>query len=759
MNMNMNKLAESDFLEYSLEVIKSRAIPSLEDGMKPIHRRIIYIMDNIGNTSKKPTKKCAKVVGEIMGRLHAHGDSSIYDALVRLAQPWKMRYPLIQIQGNMGNLLGDGAASSRYTECKLTPIGELMISDINKNTVPQTINYSGEEYEPDYLTSQFPNILVNPNLGIAVGMSSTTLPHNLKEVCDALMAAVDNSDITTEEIMQYIKGPDFPTGGVITNKEELLDIYRNGKGTIKLESKYEIEQVKNKTHIVIKEIPYLVSPVERIIDKIKKMIIEEEYSLIENVQNNTGKDGFEIRIVLSKGANINKVLEDLSNKTGFTSTISMNNNVLWEGSPIHCNYVVLCSNYLKHRHKTIIAASKFDKEKCEEKRIIILGLIKALEIIDKIISDIKTSESRQIAKEKLINNYSFLPVQADSILDMKLSKITKLEKNELIQKEIELTNQIKKLIEIIENHNNERNNLIKEQLLNIKNKFGDERKTAIVEKKKFVKNVKPKEVINLILDTNEIIPIEPTYENFNSFNNIPLGKKKIILAKRTNIINDSFVFTSCGKSTIINNATLSIGQSNILKTIFDGKIVNMIDNKNKKYFVFITKNGLIKKTAISEYDSKRTIQGIKLKPDDELLCVYAANNNDYLFALVDNNKIIKILVDDLSESSRVSLGVKIGQNKKIIDAQLLEADELLLTIADEKAKYTSAEDFVENARTSSGQQITEKTTKLSKRSKNNKLFAIIDNKKIKEITNTFAIKSKSSIGSKFANANSVILFE
>ena len=503
--MDIKDFAKEDFMIYSMEVIKNRAIPGV-DGLKPIHRRVLHIMKDTGNTSDKPTRKCAKIVGETMSRVHPHGDSSIYDALIRLAQGWKMRYPLIEVQGNEGNIQGDKAAASRYTECRLTPLGELMTKDIDKKCVPMELNYSDEEYIPILLPSEFPNLLCNPSLGIAVSMSSTTLPHNLNEVVDTLVDYVESGNtMTVERLLTHIKGPDFPTGGIIINGGDMAKIYSEG-GSVKVRSKYTIEEVAGRKHIVIKEIPYLVNPMEKIYDRVKKMVLDEGYTDIENIQNNIGNKGFEIRIICSKGANVNKVIKDLCEKTGFQATISMNNTVLINGTPKKLSYLEMIDEYVKFRHNVVMRIAEFDKAKDQKRLHIVDGLLIALADIDNVIQIIKSSKSKDDARQNLIAKYEFSREQVDAILDMKLSRLTNLESADLRSEKGELLADIEKQNKIIANTDNIRGKMLIAQWKAIKAKFGDARRTqitSVTETKP--EDVKPQDVMFLVGDNNILV--------------------------------------------------------------------------------------------------------------------------------------------------------------------------------------------------------------------------------------------------------------
>lgn len=742
--MDIKDFAKEDFMVYSMEVIKNRAIPGV-DGLKPIHRRILHIMNDTGNVSNKPTRKCAKIVGETMSRAHPHGDSSIYDALVRLAQDWKMRYPLVEVQGNEGNIQGDKAAASRYTECRLTPLGELMTKNTDKKCVPMELNYSDEEYLPLLLTSEFPNLLCNPSLGIAVSMSSTTLPHNLNEVVDALVKFVENGGVMTiDELFNYIKAPDFPTGGIIINGSELKKIYTEG-GSIKVRSKYEIEEVAGRKHIVIKEIPYLVNPMEKIYDRVKKMVLEEGYTDIENIQNNIGNKGFEIRIICSKGANVNKVIRDLCEKTGFQAAISMNNTVLINGTPRKLSYIEMMSEYVKFRHNVIKRIAAFDKEKDLKRLHIIDGLLIALADIDNIITIIKGSENKDDARQKLIAKYDFSREQVDSILDMKLSRLTNLESEDLRSEKGELLADVEKQNKIIDNIDGTRDKLLISQWKEIKAKFGDARKTAIMNiTEGSSEEAAAKDIICLVGNTG-LLALEPS-------DSVALGK---IAAKttfnfgyRTNTKDLSYLFDCRGKIHKINNSYLDIGTVNPIS--FDNTITCGIGKLEKQWLITVTKNGLAKKTSIDEYKNIRNTSSVamKVKEGDYLFAAVCADDDDYLFILGENGNLAKVKVSEINAMSRATLG------GKCINAQVKQVaggkdNDTFLTVESGKIKLTKGEGFSETAKASFGNKIGKDGKTVIFTNAKNDFYYTHKNKLAKKLCSEISIHSKNSSGSKF----------
>jgi DNA gyrase subunit A len=474
----INDIASEDFLTYATEVIKSRAIPYADDNLKPVHRRILYGMYLLKVFSNKPKVKSARITGDVMGKFHPHGDSSIYEAMIRLSQTWKMRYPLVDVQGNAGSIAGDGPAASRYTEANLTAIGDLMVEELKHKAVDYMATYDNTDVEPVTLTSIFPNILCNGNLGIAVGMSSDIVPHNLREAVDAIIAYIDNNAIQMPELMKHMPGPDFPTGAVITTPEKIQEIYETGRGTLTLRSKYDIEHVKGRAHLVFTEIPYLVSIEDKIIQKIHDLVNTEELKDVEDIIDNTGRNRIEIRVILSTKANVRKVLQILFAKTGLQNNIKVNNTVIIDNKPKQLGLKALIQSYVAHRHKMIRRISIKQKEKAEKRLHLVDGLLIAMQDIDGVIKLIKSSSNKSTARVALMKEYKLTAVQADGILDMKLSQLTKLDADKLMNEKKGLEKEILRLNALIHVVKS-RDNVIKAQLLDMKNTLGDARRTLI----------------------------------------------------------------------------------------------------------------------------------------------------------------------------------------------------------------------------------------------------------------------------------------
>lgn len=744
--MEINKMANEAFMAYSMEVIKQRAIPSIGDGCKPIHRRVLYGMQVGGYISKKPTYKSAKVVGEIMGNYHPHGDSSVYDALIRLSQPWKMRYPLVFVQGNNGSIFGDKPAHMRYTECKLTPIGELMCNGIKEEAVPMESNYSGELVEPIVLPSEFPNVLVNPNLGIAVGMSSTTVPHNLKEVCDALIAFIRlDEQMTPQQLMNYVKGPDFPTGGTIINGEEIADIYAAGKGSIKLRANYKVENIDGKPTIIIKEVPYLISIEDKIYDKVKKMVTEDGYQYIENIQNCSGNQGFEIRIICTRDANVNKVIKDLCEQTGFQTNISINNTVLVNGVPRQLTFLDMIREYVHFRHYAVINIAEHDRKKCLERIHIIEGLLVAIADIDNVIAIIKASASKDEARQKLIARYNFSIAQVNAILDMRLSRLTNLETVDLQTECGELQKQVEKDECIINNTNKTRDNLLISQFNQIKTKYGDARRTVITSIKERTENAENKPVLHLIISGNRLLAIEPPKDKvvFNKKGTL-YAKDKILFGYQTMTNGTSYLFDKQGKIIPIDNFIFDINAASPLNY---ENIVAAIDKLEGDYLITVTKNGVVKKSKLSEYEKISKVNtAVKIREDDELVWAGVAKENEFLYLLGTSGGLAKIKVSEINTTGKNTIGSK-GIADTVICATVAAEEDKLFTIADGKAKFTLGSEYNITGKGSKGQTIGDHTTVIARV---NKPFYVVENggKLIYCTLTSFATKGKTALGAK-----------
>ncbi len=476
--INIEEEMKSSYIDYSMSVIVARALPDVRDGFKPVHRRILYGMRGIGNTSTSPYKKCARVVGEVLGKYHPHGDSSIYGALVRLAQDWNMRYTLVDGQGNFGSVDGDGAAAMRYTECRLAKIGEHVMDDLDKDTVDMTSNFDETLLEPTVMPTKIPNLLVNGGNGIAVGMATNMPTHNLTEVIDGCCAYIDNNDITTEELMQYIQAPDFPTGGYIYGLQGVKDAYETGKGRIVMRAKAEIESDENHDKIIITEIPYGVNK-QQLIEYIADLVKEGKLEGISNANDESGRQGMRIVIDVKRDANANVILNKLFKMTALQSSFSVNNIALVKGRPRLLTLKDCIKYFVEHRHDVTIRRTKFELKKAEERAHILEGMIVASDNIDEVVQIIKSSRTPAIARTNLEQRFNLDEIQSQAIVDMRLSQLTGLKVDELHAQYDEIQARIAYLKQILVDDELCKK-VIKDELNEVKENYGDARKTMII---------------------------------------------------------------------------------------------------------------------------------------------------------------------------------------------------------------------------------------------------------------------------------------
>ena len=737
---NIIKEVKDSFLDYSMSVIVSRAIPDLRDGLKPVHRRILYSMYESGYTPDKQHRKCARIVGDVMGKYHPHGDSSIYEAMVRMAQDFSYRYMLVDGHGNFGNMDGDGAAAMRYTEARLAKVSLELLRDINKDTVDFTPNFDETEKEPVVLPSRFPNILVNGTMGIAVGMATNIPPHNLGEVIDGCVAYIDNPEIDTMEMMNYIKGPDFPTGGIILGSSGIKKAYETGRGTITIRCKAEIEETNNRNRIVITEIPYNVNTLDlknRIAELVRDKVLEgiADYHEETNIEN-----GIKIVVTLKKEANANVVLNNLYKHTQLQSTFGIIFLMLDQGQPRTLGIVDIISKYIDYQREIIIRRTRFDLAKAEARAHILEGYKIALDHIDDIIKIIKESQSDVLAKQRLIEKYRFSEIQADAILELKLRRLTGLEREKI---EEELANLLKLIEEYKSILASEQKvlEIIKKEMLEIKEKFGDERRTKI-----------DNTAIEYIEDES-LIPQEDiiiTLTNKNYIKRIPKDTYKVqnrggVGIKGMTTTEEDFVeqlislnthdyllfFTNKGKVYRLKGYKIpeysrtakGLPIVNILSLEKDEKINTMITtNKNNTYkcLLFSTKNGLIKRTLISEFDNIRQSGkiAITLKDNDELISVKKTTGNDQIFMCSSNGRMARFNEDEIRIMGRTASGVR-GINLSgdiCIGTEVSEAGKMLLVVTEKGyGKKTPMDEYRETKRGSKGVKtlnITDKNGKI-----------------------------------------------
>ena len=678
---------EQSFLDYSLSVITDRAIPSAEDGLKPVARRILWDMFDKGYFNNKKFVKCAQPVGDTMGRFHPHGDSSIYGALVWLSQAWNMRYPLISFHGNNGSRDGDEAAAYRYTECKLSKMGEEMLADIKKNTSDWQLAYTDEEEEPVYLPGRIPNLLVNGTSGIAVAMACSFAPHNLNEVMDAAKYLLDNPTCEIKDLLTFIKGPDFPTGGMIINKDELLNTYITGKGRARIRGEYTVESNKGQDSIVFTSIPYKVSKTQLILD-IDKLCEDGTLEGITAIRDESNIQGVRFVIELAKGVSVEPIISKLFKNTRLEDTYSINQVALVNKKPELLNLKRLLEIYNEHQKDVLIRKTNFEAEKIRARIHILDGLLIALEDIDNVIALIKKSESAAAAKINLINQYNLSEVQAKAILDMKLAKLAKLEKVEIQEEKNNLVKELDHLNNILANPIPEMKNIYTE----IEKNYGDERRStitqvAITKEEKEIEFVEPEKCVVVMTDGGSIKRIPTSSFRTQKKNGKGIKSQDDITScvLRTNTIDNLMIFSDKGimYRLLVDNIPVgtnsSVGQS--IKSLVNMEVdenpatmYSIYRDTNAKYVLFTTKNGLVKKTTLDEYiktKKKTGIAAIALRENDGLASVSLIDNEPILL-LTKNGYIIRFNSSEITPTSRSTYGIK--------GITLSEGDEVVMAL-------------------------------------------------------------------------------
>ena len=664
---------EQSFLDYSLSVITDRAIPSAEDGLKPVARRILWDMFDKGYMNNKKFVKCAQPVGDTMGRFHPHGDSSIYGALCWLSQPWNMRYPLIAFHGNNGSRDGDEPAAYRYTECKLSKMGEEMLADIKKNTADWQLAYTDEEEEPIYLPGRIPNLLVNGTSGIAVAMACSFAPHNLNEIMDAATYLLENENCDIKDLLDFVKGPDFPTGGLIINKDELATAYLTGKGRARMRGEYVIESNKGQDTIVFTSIPYKVSK-EQLIIEIDKLCEEGVFDGITAIRDETNKDGVRFVIELAKGVSSEPVIAKLFKNTRLEDTYSINQVALVDKKPRLLNLKQLLKIYNDHQKDVLLRKTKFEADKVKARIHILDGLLVALEDIDNVIALIKKSESAAAAKTALMNQYNLSEVQAKAILDMKLAKLAKLEKIEIENERNDLIKEWERLNNILANPIPELKNIF----TGIKNSYGDTRRStitqvAITKEEQEIEFVEPEKCVVVLTESGLVKRVPST-----AFRTQRKGGKGVKnqdditqAVIRTNTIDSLMVFTDKGRMyrLLVNDVPVGTnsGKGQSIKSLIAMEtdenptvIYSIYRDTDAKYVLFTTKNGLVKKTALDEYvktKKKTGIIAINIREDDELVSVNLIKDEPIVITTA-NGMAIQFGSEEIGATSRATTGIK-----------------------------------------------------------------------------------------------------
>ena len=707
---------KTSFLEYSMSVIASRALPDLRDGLKPVHRRILWSMYNSGYTPDKPHRKSAKTVGEVMGNYHPHGDSSIYEAMVRLAQDFNQRYMLIDGHGNFGNIEGDGAAAMRYTESRLSKISLELLRDIKKNTVNMDKNFDESLDEPNVLPSRFPNVLVNGSMGIAVGMATNIPPHNLGEVIDGCVAFINNPDIDTMGLMEHIKGPDFPTGGIILGNSGIKKAYETGRGSITIRSRAEIEEVGNHSNIVITEVPYGVNTLE-LKNKVAELVHAKVIDGIADYHTDL-KNGLKITITLKRDANPQVVLNNLYKYTSFQTNYGIIFLMLDGMTPKTLPLKDIISKYIDHQKEVIIRRTRFDLDKAEKRVHILEGYKIALDNIDEVIKIIKNAATDAEAKEKLINRFGLTEVQTDAILELKLRRLTGLERDKIEAELEELLKLIEELKSILASEQKVLD-IIKEELLEIKSKYADDRRTTIdmtaidyIEDESLI----PVENVVLTLTNKGYIKRLPV-DTYKTQNRGGVGIRGMSTNEEDfvkNIINVSthdyiLFFTSKGRVFRMKGYEIpEFGRQskglpivNLLNLEKDEKVSSLLKIEKEdtcEYLIFATKSGLIKRTAISEFDSIRTNgkKAITLKDEDELISVKKTDGNREVLMASSEGRMVRFNEDSIRVMGRSASGVK-GINlgsSKLINMDVVSDNQFVLVVTEKGyGKKTPIEEY------------------------------------------------------------------
>lgn len=746
--VNIEEEMKSCYTDYAMSVIIGRALPDVRDGLKPVHRRILYAMSELGMTPDKPTRKSARIVGEVLGKYHPHGDSAVYDAMVRMAQDFSTRYPTVHGQGNFGSVDGDGAAAMRYTEAKMSKIALEMLRDINKDTVDFIPNFDESENEPEVLPSRFPHLLVNGSSGIAVGMATNIPPHNLGEVIDGTIAFIDNPDISVDELMNYIKGPDFPTGGTLLGKSGIREAYKTGRGRIKVRSKVEIEvNSKGKKQIIITEIPYMVNKA-KLVEKIAELVKEKRVEGISDIRDESDlSKGVYIVIDLKRDANETIILNQLYKHTQLQDTFGVimlalvgNEHNPKKLEPKVLNLKQVLHYYVEHQKEIITRRTIFDLKKAEARAHILEGLRIALDHIDEVIALIRAARDGKEAKVQLMERFGLTEIQAQAILDMRLQRLTGLEREKIEEEYAELVKTIAELKAILADEQKVLN-IIKEELTEIKNKYSDDRRTS------FDIDVEDFDVEDLIEEEEVVITM--THIGYvkrisaDTYRSQKRGGKGItaLSTRENDFVEHLFTasthhyllfFSNKGKVYRLKGFEIpEAGRTargtaivNILQLEPDEKITTMIPIKeftDDKYLVMATRQGVIKKTALTEYDSSRKngLIGINLREGDELINVRLMEENDEVIIGTRTGYAIRFGSKDARALKRTSIGVRgisLREGDEVVGMDIVSDDRYVLCVSENGyGKLTSGEQYRSQNRGGKGVQtykVTKKTGEL-----------------------------------------------
>lgn len=727
---------KNSYISYAMSVIVGRALPDVRDGLKPVHRRILYSMHELGITPEKGYRKCARIVGDVLGKYHPHGDSSVYDALVRMAQDFSIRYTLVDGHGNFGSVDGDSAAAMRYTEAKMSKITLQMLRDINKNTVDFIPNFDGEEQEPSVLPARFPNLLVNGSSGIAVGMATNIPPHNLKEVIDGVIMVIDNEDVTITELMSSIKGPDFPTAGIILGRAGIKSAYETGRGKVVVRSKSEIEEHNGRNRIIVSELPYQVNKAN-LIESIAELVKDKKIDGISDLRDESDREGMRIVIELKRDANANIVLNRLYKHTKMQDTFGIIMIALVDGEPQTLNLKQILVHYLNHQKMVVRRRTEFDLDKAQARAHILEGLKIALDHIDEVISLIRSSKTGQEAKEGLMAKFGLSEKQSQAILDMKLQRLTGLEREKIEEEYNELMKTIQYLKSILENEEILLG-IIKEELIEVRNKYGDERRTAIE------KNPYSIDEEDLIAEEDVVITL--THAGYikrlpiDTYNAQKRGGRGIqgVTTKEDDFVEHIFItpthnnlifFTNRGKAYKLKAYEIPEGS----RTAKGTNLINILPLENNEtiqavislktfeadnYLVMGTKEGLVKKTSLDKYASirKNGLIAINLREEDELIGATITTGDSEIIFVTKQGYSIRFNEKDAREMGRTTTGVKaitLRDEDIAVSMVVVKENEELLVISEKGfGKRTDISEYTLQRRGGKGiktYRVTEKT--------------------------------------------------
>ena len=674
------------YIDYSMSVIVSRALPDARDGLKPVQRRVLFGMDGLGLNYGGQTKKSARIVGEVLGKFHPHGDSSVYDAMARLAQNWNQRYPLVYGQGNFGSMDGDPVAAMRYTEAKLEKMAEDVLGDIEKNTVDMTLNFDDSLEEPTVLPTKAPLLLLNGSSGIAVGMATNMAPHNLGECCDAICAYIDNPDITTEELMEYIKGPDFPTGGIIMGRQGIVDAYNTGRGRVVIRAKAEIEEIENgREAIVVTEVPYMVNKAD-MLARISEMVRDKKIEGISDIRELTSREGIRIEFIIKKDANASVVLNTLYKYTALQSSFSINNVALVNGRPRTLTLKDMLSTFVDFRHEVVVRRTRFELDKAQKRAHILEGLLKAIDVIDEIIAIIKASSSVDAAKMTLSERFGFDDIQASAIVEMRLRQLTGLEKEKLQNEYDELEKFIARCEQILAS-DEEQLAIVKKESMELKAKYGDARRSEITLSDD---EFNPEDFYadeDVVITISHLGYIKRTsLTEFKPQARGGVGKKASSTREEdfiehiyvANMHSTMLLFTDKGmcyrlkvyelpegsrtsKGRAVQNL-LSIDSSDSIRTYLNVRSIEDADYTNSHFVTLVTKRGVVKKTTLSEYSNKRSrnkgIIAINIREGDELLDALLTDGTENILIAAKAGRCCRFNEMELRALGRNSSGVR-----------------------------------------------------------------------------------------------------